>query len=468
MARVRSKSVERFNLRICLLALGLFLSSLVSVETAQSALACTAPPENPIIKTIWNKSGGPLFTAVGNPAGDLPNKLSYTYSYKKTSDKDFGEWSEWIDTDTTSFEEQIEFQSSLKQGYDWVAFSANAINECGNRFLTVSRRLVSYQKLSIAKSQIAEDLPLAAGKIPIYFFSPDGYEIPQTLTSKNPGVCEFDLKAKTLELIAPGKCEVTISQNNEELQTPHPDVTRTYNILKPRALISSATKDRRDDFTGSQIHVVYVALSGVPSRGLDSRGDISNWLDLANIWMKKKLGKEFAFDTYNGSYDVSFMKSSVSAKDIAAKDLLNPKSKIKGITILDRLRNEFVKQAGSAVSKKYLLFVVDAAMSKSYCGLGQQPGRIAMATPRGDCWDPTKGYLAQITKLNSPSATIAHELIHNTGVGHPCGQQSDLMIGSGCKLSSSPIEITLDAQRKLYVGTSKAGANILKAKFWKK
>ena len=165
MARVRSKSVERFNLRICLLALGLFLSSLVSVETAQSALACTAPPENPIIKTIWNKSGGPLFTAVGNPAGDLPNKLSYTYSYKKTSDKDFGEWSEWIDTDTTSFEEQIEFQSSLKQGYDWVAFSANAINECGNRFLTVSRRLVSYQKLSIAKSQIAEDLPLAAGKI---------------------------------------------------------------------------------------------------------------------------------------------------------------------------------------------------------------------------------------------------------------------------------------------------------------
>ena len=452
MARVRSKSVERFNLRICLLALGLFLSSLVSVETAQSALACTAPPENPIIKTIWNKSGGPLFTAVGNPAGDLPNKLSYTYSYKKTSDKDFGEWSEWIDTDTTSFEEQIEFQSSLKQGYDWVAFSANAINECGNRFLTVSRRLVSYQKLSIAKSQIAEDLPLAAG----------------TLTSKNPGVCEFDLKAKTLELIAPGNCEVTISQNNEELQTPHPDVTRTYNILKPRALISSATKDRRDDFKGSQIHVVYVALSGVPSRGLDSRGDISNWLDLANIWMKKKLGKEFAFDTYNGSYDVSFMKSSVSAKDIAAKDLLNPKSKIKGITILDRLRNEFVKQAGSAVSKKYLLFVVDAAMSKSYCGLGQQPGRIAMATPRGDCWDPTKGYLAQIAKLNSPSATIAHELIHNTGVGHPCGQQSDLMIGSGCKLSSSPIEITLDAQRKLYVGTSKAGANILKAKFWKK
>ena len=202
--------------------------------------------------------------------------------------------------------------------------------------------------------------------------------------------------------------------------------------------------------------------------GLDSRGDISNWLDLTNIWMKKKLGKEFAFDTYNGSYDVSFMKSSVSAKDISSKDFLNPKVRIQGISILERLRDEFVKQAGSAVSKKYLLFIVDASLSKSYCGLGQQPGRIAMVTPRGDCWDPKLGYLAQIWKINSSSRAIAHELIHNTGVGHPCGQQSELMIGSGCKISKSPIEVTLDAQRKLYIGTSKAGANILKASYWKK
>ena len=451
-----------------LLVIALVLGIFPMVMGAPAALACSEPPKAPTIKTIWEKSGGPKFVATLNPSGDIPTQLSYAYSYKKADAKDFSSWSEWVDTKVTSFEDSVEFESDLKRGYDLVAFSANVTNECGNRMLTISRQLVGYERLSLANYDLASDMPLAANQIPYLFFAPSGYELPQTLRSKTPEVCAFTGEDRSLKLLSTGKCEVTISQNNDEIKTPNPDVTRRYNIIKSRKILPSVAKDRPDDFAGSQIHVVYVSLTGVPSKSFDKRGDISNWLDLANIWMKKKLGKEFAFDTFEGSYDISYMKSKITSKEISKVDLLDPSRKFSGPTILDRLKREFVKQAGSQVGRKYLLFVVDAPLSKKYCGLGQQPGRIALATPRGDCWNPKSGYLGQDTRFNSASQTIAHELIHNIGVGHPCAEKSDLMIGSGCSMSKYSPETTLDVNRKMYVGTAKAGADILKAKFWKR
>ena len=451
-----------------LLVIALVLTALPIVASAPAALACGEPPKVPIIKTIWGKTGGPKFVASLDASGEIPTQLSYTYSYKKASDADFGSWSEWVDTAVTSFEDSVVFTSELKRGYDLVAFSANATNECGNRILTISRQLVGYEQLSLANYDLASDMPLAANEIPYLFFAPGGYELPQTLSTQTPEVCAFTGKDRSLKLLSTGKCEVTISQNNDEIQTPNPDVTRRYNIVNSRKILPSVAKDRPDDFAGSQIHVVYVTLTGVPNKSFDQRGDISNWLDLTNIWMKKKLGKEFAFDTFKGSYDVSYMKSKISGKEVAKSDLLDPNRKFTGANILERLKKEFVNQAGSQVGGKYLLFVVDAQLSKKYCGLGQQPGRIALMTPRGDCWNPKSGYLGQDTRFNSASKTIAHELIHNIGVGHPCADKSDLMIGSGCSMAKYSPETTLDVNRKMYVGTAKAGANILKAKFWKK
>lgn len=469
MTRPRSQKTLRITrLRVRILILTLLCSGVPVVLNSTAAYACTEPPKTPIIKTEWEKSGGPKFIATLDASGDIATQFSYSYVYKKNSEKDFGKWSEWVDSEVTTFEDSIEFQSELKKGYDLVAFAANASNKCGNRMLSISRQLVGYERLSLTRSSLAEDMPLAAGEIPNVYFVPGGYVLPQTLTSQTPEVCDFTSKTGDLKLLNTGKCQVTISQKNEEIETPNPDVVRTYNIIKSRKLLPSVPKDRRDDFTGTQIHVVYTSVTGVPSKSFDKSGEISNWLDLANIWMKKKLGKEFAFDTFEGSYDISYMKSKISSKEISKVDLLDPSGKFSGPTILERLKNEFVKQAGSQVGKKYLLFVVDAQLSDKYCGLGQQPGRIALATPRGDCWNPKTGYLGQDTKFNSASKTIAHELIHNLGVGHPCSEKSDLMIGSGCSMDKYSPVTTLDVNRKMYVGTAKAGADILKAKFWKR
>jgi hypothetical protein len=57
--------------------------------------------------------------------------------------------------------------------------------------------------------------------------------------------------------------------------------------------------------------------------------------------------------------------------------------------------------------------------------------------------------------------------MHNLGVGHPCDNPSDLMYGTGCNLDKMGGEEVIDINNSLYVGVSKAGANILDIKVWK-
>ena len=93
------------------------------------------------------------------------------------------------------------------------------------------------------------------------------------------------------------------------LETPNPDVTHIINILPTSKILADAQKDRPDEIPGFQIHVVYVKINGVPSQDFYQSGEINNWLNLANAWMKRKIGKEFIFDTYQGTYDVSTMNT---------------------------------------------------------------------------------------------------------------------------------------------------------------
>jgi hypothetical protein len=348
-----------------------------------------------------------------------------------------------------------------------VTFSAYALNNCGSSGQTQwYRKLVTNENLSVTKLDIAEDLPLSVGSIPFYFFSPMAYEFPQTLTSKNPTVCAFDESAKVLKLLSAGECEFTISQNNEILETPNPDVTHIINVLPTSKILADAQKDRPDEIPGFQIHVVYVKIKGVVSQDYYQSGDINNWLNLANAWLKRKIGKEFIFDTYQGTYDVSTMNTQYSVNEL---NIDSPEGGLaaRSSGVLEKLRAEFVKQNGAALQGKNLLFVIDTKLAKRYCGFAQT-GDTAVVTPYvGGCWYPEFGYLAQTRKLNDASGAIAHELFHNLGVEHICEGKSDLMIGDGCVFPEKSIEITIDSKRKYYLGASAGGANIFDLKVWK-
>ena len=453
-------------IRSLVLALGFSIIPLAI--NSQSAWACSTAPNAPIVKTIWGTTGGPSFTVAPAKTGDLPTNLYYAYAIMKAGKDSWEPWAPWVSTTVTSVDTTASFTPPMSDSNELITFSAYTYSPCGSSGqYQIYRKLVTNEKIAITKLDIADDLPLSVGTIPNYFFSPMAYELPQTLTSKNPAICAFDESAKVLKLISAGQCEFTISQNNEELQTPNPDLTQTINILPAPKILPDAQKDRPDEISEFQIHVVYVKLKGVKPHDYYQSGDVSNWLDLANAWMKRKINKEFIFDTYQGAYDITTMSSQYEPNDLDIK-YQEGKSGSSRAGALPKLRAEFTKQNGKAPIGKSLLFIIDAKLSADYCGFADQPGDTALVTPGSDkCWYPEFGYLAQITKLNYPSVAIAHELIHNLGVGHPCSDKSDLMIGEGCEFSEGFLERNIDAKRNLYVGTAKAGANILELKVWK-
>jgi len=457
---------RKFAVRVLLAAL---LSSFIPVTLGiQGAWACTNPPNAPIIKTIWGTTGGPTFTATPSSTGDLPTSIGYTYAIKKVGKNSFDPFAEWIQIPITSQASVVKFVPQMSLENELVSFTAYASNGCGTSGQNQwARKLVTYEKLSVTKLEIAEDLPLSVGSIPSYLFSPMAYEIPQTISSKDLTVCAFDESAKVLRLLNAGKCEITISQNNELMETPNPDVTHIINILPTSKILTDTQKDRPDEIPGFQIHVVYVKVKGVTPHDYYQSGDINNWLTLANVWMKRKINKEFIFDTYQGTYDVSTMNSRYRTNELEFNSLESaPTSKKAGP--LAKLRAEFNKQNGGEIQGKILLFIIDAKLAKDYCGLAETPGDTALATPYvGGCWNPEFGYLGQTTKISGPSKTIVHELIHNLGVKHVCEDKSDLMIGEGCVMPEENLEITIDSKNKSYLGASAGGANIFDLKVWK-
>ena len=453
---------------IRLLVLALSLSIFPLATNLQSAWACSTAPNAPIVKTTWGTTGGPTFSVTPSKSGDLPTTIYYAYAIKKAGKDSWEPWAAWVPTSISSINSTTSFTPQMSDSNELVTFSAYSYSPCGSSGQNqIYRKLVTNEKIAMTKIDIAEDLPLSIGTIPTYFFSPMSYELPQTLTTKDSAICAFDESAKVLKLISAGRCEVTISQQNEELQTPNSDLNQALNILPTPKILPDSEKDRPDDISGFQIHVVYVKIKGVTPHNYLQSGDLSNWLDLTNAWMKRKINKEFVFDTYQGAYDISTMSSKYAPQDLDFK-YQEGGSKSNRAEALPKLRAEFIKQNGKTLIGKSLLFIIDAKLSSEYCGFANQPGDTALTTPGSDsCWYPEFGYLAQISRLNGPSGAIAHELIHNLGVGHPCSDKSDLMIGEGCEFSKTILERTIDSSNNLYVGSANAGANILDLKVWK-
>lgn len=448
------------------LAIASLILSLVSVVAAPMAQACTVAPEQPRLKIVWGKNGGPVFEIRPSKSGPLPATINHAYATLKVGEEKYGEWSDWVSTNVSSIDTLISFAAPSGNNDEFINISTYASNSCGYSTYTVSFRLLTYKTWKTITAQllyspeinIAEDLPLSQAKIPTRYFFPNDIWIPQTITTKSPTICTPDEKAEELFLVSAGKCEIVISQNNEKISTPNPDVTYTLNILPNPTILPGVKKDRPDEIKGFQVHFIYVTLQNKASSNFLESGLIHNWLDLANAWLKRKIGKEFIFDTYQGAYDISILESEYKESDL----LISSKDPLK------LLRAEFAKQNGSQMLGKNMFFIIDGKLSKDYCGLASQPGNTGLSTPGSDnCWYPEFGFISSERKLNAPSSTIAHELIHNLGVGHPCKNASDLMYGTGCDLDKESGEKVIDEDNSLYVGSSKAGANILDLKVWK-
>lgn len=434
------------------------------VISAESAGACSFAPNAPSVKTIWGPTGAPTFEVTPAKTGDAPRTFDYAYATLDKEINKWGEWSDWVKLTPPASGKSLSISPKVGVGDDYITFSVVAQNNCGNSQQVIAERALAPSSEWAPKGlNIAEDLPLSVGKIALTdLFEFDEY-VPFTSTSTTPTICSND--SQTVLLLAAGECRLDISFNNSAMQSPVSNLSVDFNILPRPKVLPTVSSDRPDEISGFQIHVVYVEVKGFESKNFDVSGDINNWLDLTNTWMKRKIGKEFIFDTYQGAYDISKLKSRYTSEE------LNFDKGYSSVTKpLEKLRAEFAGQNTGSLQGKNLLFIIDAPIAKKYCGLADTPGNNAIALTKGNCWIPEDGYLGKDERINDVSDTIAHELIHNLGVEHTCQDPNDLMVGEGCDEALSlkqKGEKALDSSNAYYVRANKSGANILEVKVWR-
>ena len=214
-----------------------------------------------------------------------------------------------------------------------------------------------------------------------------------TVAAKN-GIARFtDLRLsgsygpKTLTFTAPGLT----------------DVTATTVGLRPP--IRSA-EDRVDDFTGPQVHVIYVVPLGASDRKLDTELDIANSVDVFQTWLSRASGLQIRFDRYEGVVDVSFF--ALTQSDSQMRSL--------GPYIVSEINSELTAAGVIRPDKRYLVYYDGG--SASVCG--------------GAAWPPTVGGQTAAVYLRAcggPSLAqqpddppgywefaALHDLIHTLGV----------------------------------------------------
>ena len=234
-------------------------------------------------------------------------------------------------------------------------------------------------------------------------------------------------------------------------------------ILPAMAIVSERSLvDRPDDFSGFQIHLVYVVPASSLDLNSDINGQIDAWVKEANAWLKGKVGKSLKFDTFKGDTDVSFMQSKYRTSELC----------IKKCETLSNLQDEYLSQNRNFESSKTLLFLIGDELDSATCGWSENPSNLALvhnfANSSDGCNWPTS---KDVTGLSGPAGTITHELIHTFGVDHVCSDNSDLMIGiPECTIDKNTfghVPITLDLKANQYAGSdSTFGIDILKMPIW--
>ena len=223
-------------------------------------------------------------------------------------------------------------------------------------------------------------------------------------------------------------------------------------------VVGRSTVDRPDEVTGFQIHLIYVLLSGSKDDERDVDGSINTWVNDAQNWLQKTLGRKFKIDTYQGNVDVTFLQSKYRAEDLCAGSC----------NALKKLADEMRQTDPSISASKTLFFNIGENLEKNTCGWAGIGSNLALDF-YGDsrCNDPRS--IAQ-TGLSDPSKIFIHEIIHSFGVHHVCSDDSDILIGTPeCTVNYKTfgyVPVTIDSNHKNYVGSEAAGVDILKMPVW--
>ena len=231
-------------------------------------------------------------------------------------------------------------------------------------------------------------------------------------------------------------------------------ITPANSAVNVRSLIDSP-----DDFSGYQIHLVYVSTRSSIDSKWDTEGKIHSWIQESQDWLDKQIGRKLLYDTYQGKADVTYLSSKYSREELC-------RMKCDG---LGKLEKEYVLQNPLYNGSKTVVFVLNEDLEKDACGWADSPGNFALLSLGSpECGDGRNDF--KTYGISWPAKSLLHELFHTYGIDHKCSDNSDLMIGSPeCGNKRAFKLVTLDSKKNQYIGSeSSDGIDLLKMPIWQK
>ena len=229
------------------------------------------------------------------------------------------------------------------------------------------------------------------------------------------------------------------------------------------------SRDRPDDISGPQIHVVYATRAGGEDRELDRNGSIDASFEIIQEWLESEIGRTLRLDTYDGELDVTHLQ--IDDADVRERACASCGPELRGGDYLWYIRSLFPESP----SKTYAVFF-DIYEAGNFAGLASSELRMGMTFLKGR----RPGAGAQ--RIGSVERTMLHEIVHALGgvgdcapnsterieelqggcgaTGHVADDISDLM-GVGVDIEARSVTYyggtTLDANRDDYVGHGRPG-----------
>lgn len=177
-------------------------------------------------------------------------------------------------------------------------------------------------------------------------------------------------------------------------------------------------RDRPDDFSGQQVHLMYVLPSDrTDDEWLDTNGTISKSVAAIQKWLADQSGGyQIRIDTSGGRPDITFVRLAQTDSEIRNE----------GIFVRDRLETELHKLGFNASNKIYAVYY--GGSSDGHCGGGPPSPAPASVTALylkgipggGDPLCETNRFATDPNKPGYWEFSMLHEIFHALGAVEAC------------------------------------------------
>ena len=220
----------------------------------------------------------------------------------------------------------------------------------------------------------------------------------------------------------------------------------------PAATAMRVVNDLPDDFSGNQVHVMYVLPSDGLDEALDTNGTLERSVTAFQKWIAGQAGgQQLRLDTHAGKLDITFYRLNKTDASIASF----------GAFVRDQIESELTAAGFNHPNKVYAVYY--GGGSTFSCGGGAWPpelsGRVAAlylkGTPPGAPACSSNAFAATVDQPGYLEFAMLHEILHTIGIvarcaphhtlsGHVSDSASDIMYAGPLPWQPSLLDVGRD------------------------